>query len=68
MARTPKQAKNLTDIHSPSTLLAVAWSARKAGDRDLESIAKIELDRRYGIRVAIRRNGPQRPTGSQTDA
>lgn len=45
---------------SPATLVAIAVAGHRTGDRDLESQARRELDRQYGITLRFRRNQQNR--------
>jgi hypothetical protein len=47
---------NKLDTTDPPILLAILMAARRVGNRLLESVARRELEERYGIRVA---HGPK---------
>jgi len=41
---------------SPATLVAVLVAARRAGDREMERVARRELDGVFGMRVSFRKD------------
>jgi hypothetical protein len=51
-----------TEKESPSTLVAIAVAARRAGDRDLEKDARWKLKERFGVRLNFARE-PQDAKG-----
>lgn len=40
---------------SPATLVAILVAAKRAGDRDLESYARHELEQRHRMRISFMR-------------
>lgn len=49
---------------SPATLVAIVVAARRVRDRELETQARRELERRYGVTLRFSRNR-ERPTAVQ---
>lgn len=51
-------------IESPAGLVAILVAARRAGDRELERLAKAELQDRYAMRISFARPTPPETTGA----
>jgi hypothetical protein len=51
-------------LGAPSALLAIIQAARRAGDRDLERVARQELSEQYGIEVVFRKRHPPEVTNA----
>jgi hypothetical protein len=54
-AVTTLPVANKLDTTDPPILLAILIAARRVGNRLLESVARRELEERYGIRVSFER-------------
>ena len=49
------QTMRNTEQESPSTLVAIAVAARRAGDRELEKDARRKLEERFGVKMNFAR-------------
>ena len=49
------KATETVNTNSPSTLVAIAWAAWTAGDRDLERAARRQLADRFGMTIGFPR-------------